>query len=242
METSDPLLLLTRPESESRAFLSAFEERQGFKGPSLIAPILKVEPVEQSGEQDIGDVVIVTSPNALLSAPKLEGVACHVVGTRSAAAVEALGGRVATAAGTATELIDKLSKFSHPTAATWLRGTEAAKNIGAELGRHGWSITPIISYRQVAQELNQSTLDQLVAARRVVAPVFSPLSARFLSQAWPSRAVSPDVIAISQNAADAWHGPRSSLKISSSPDGSAMMSVLADFFPANRVVAPKAGD
>ncbi len=225
MADQGPVLVLTRPEPQSRAFLAECRSRLDRDIDAVISPIMRIDPKPYDLDLERFKTLIVTSRNALeqIRSP-LEGRTVLTVGKRTAEHASALGA-VATCLGeTVDAFVSTASDIIGP--AVYLRGVHSRGDLAARLRAKGFSVEECEVYDQVAQPLTKAAVTALAGGRALV-PVFSPRSAALVSRS----PVHPDtvVLAISRAAADAWSA-EGRVRVSERPDKNAMLDLVATSF------------
>lgn len=156
----------------------------------------------------------------------------YCVGDRTAEVAQEAGFATRNAKGDATALTDLI--LSQPRSPLLhLRGREARGDFAASLAPHGIAVHERIVYVQEEQALSDEAAALLVGAQPVLAPVFSPRSARILvSECQRIGARAPvSVIAMSEAVARAAVGLGSKpARLALRPDGESMLeAVIAEW-------------
>jgi uroporphyrinogen-III synthase len=193
-----PLLLLTRPEAQSRAFAARLSGTHEVR----IAPLTEIEPVDW--DRSLADGVrgvILTSANAVPAVSYLAPLDAWCVGEATARVAAAAGFRAHAAAGDAVALVADLRRLRPEGPLLHAHGLHLARDMGAALEPMGLTVRSAVVYaaRMVPWP---SDLPQSLAGRRVIAPVFSPRAAAELSARMPDPPAGLMLIAISRAAAD----------------------------------------
>jgi len=193
-----PLLLLTRPEAQSRAFAARLAGGHEVR----IAPLSEIVPVDW--DRSLADGVrgvILTSANAVPAVAHLAPLAAWCVGGATARAATEAGFRAHAAAGDAVALVADLARLRPEGPLLHAHGLHLARDMGAALEPLGLTVRSAIVYaaRMVPWPAD---LGAALQGRRVIAPVFSPRAAAELSARLPSPPEGLRVIAISAAAAD----------------------------------------
>lgn len=190
MSDGPPILLLTRPRAASQAFA----DRLALSGvPVCISPLIVIEDTGVVPDLDGIAGVIFTSANAVgaLHRAGLKPVgACFTVGDATADAVrDTFGIQARSASGDADDLV---ALVAAETAAgqqlLHLRGEHSRGAVAERLTALGRPTREAVLYRQVEQVFSPEAMAYLVSGRRVIAPLFSPRSARIFSTACPDDA------------------------------------------------------
>ena len=203
MNDRQPTLLLTRPKQQSLEFLAACETKVGRRLPVVISPILRIDMHSKPSDLSVYRTLILTSSNGVAACvDALKGRQVVTVGERTKEAA-AQAGALATFLGKdADALVANAGKIKGP--ALHIRGRHTRGLIAQRLRDAGLEVEEQVLYDQVSQPLSQAALALLQSNSEIIAPVFSPRSAKLLSQA-PSGA-NLRVIAMSEAVADAWSG------------------------------------
>ena len=193
-----PILLLTRPEAQARAFAESL-------GPgrwdALVAPLSGIVALDwDRGLTDGLAGVILTSANAVRAVSGLAPLPAWCVGSATAQAAAAAGFRVHASGGDAAALIADLRKARPTGPLLHAHGRHLARDLATALAPEGLSIRSAAVYE--ARLLPwPAGLGAALARRPVIAPVFSPRAAAELGQRWTTPAPGSAVLAISEAAA-----------------------------------------
>ena len=205
-----PILLLTRPEPASRRFAAGL----GHLGVEvLIAPVLSIRPVaHDAGRLAAARGLVFTSVNAVPAAGPGRGRPAICVGPATAEAARAAGFDVTEGPGDAVRMLPLLDGLGEG----WLHphGAHVAKVL---------PVPGMVVYDQLPEPLNAAAQSALAGPVPVILPLFSPRSARILSdQAVGARA--PLWLApISPAARDAWQGPAARIAPAPTPDAEGVL-------------------
>ncbi|MHA6346014.1 uroporphyrinogen-III synthase [Roseivivax sp. CAU 1761] len=174
-----PVLLITRPEPGGRDFLDRLALAPG-SAEVIDAPLLALAP-EGPLPDLAGQWPIFTSPGAVAAFRALGGRGsgpAYAVGDATAAAARAAGFAPRSAAGDAAALL-ALIRAEAPTAPLLhLRGRHAAGALAARLAAAGIAAREAVIYDQAMRPLGPRARAALAGPRPVVAPLFSPRTAR----------------------------------------------------------------
>lgn len=217
--TEAKTLLLTRPEAQSRAFLAQLE---AVAGPMrhVISPLFELRPtgapVPPTGE------IVLTSGRAVeaLEPGVLAGRRAWCVGPRTAAMAREAGAEIVGQAADAAGLRVAMAAAG-VRAAVHLRGDHVA----GDLALPGLNLEEIRVYESKDRPLTPEASRLLAGTGAVLAPVFSPRSARLLAQAAGTSLGRLTVVAISAAAAAPVAGA-ARVTVAPRPDGAAMQSVV----------------
>lgn len=195
-----PLLVLIRPERQSRWLLRACAAKLGNSVPALIAPIINITGMDIPVDLGPYDGVIASSANAIHFAGNLGGKRLYCVGKRTEIAARQAGAEVVWTARDSHELQEWLRQHGPEGKLVFLRGMHVAK--GLELPEI--ETDELIVYDQVAQEPSLEVQHIITGDQPAVLPLYSPRSALLLGQSIECAGPRLHVIAISQKVAKQW--------------------------------------
>lgn len=211
-------VLLTRPLPDAQRFAAMLAD--AVPGvPVVISPILRIVPVAHDAARlAAAEGLVFSSPHAVASVGPGRGRPALCVGPRTAELARAAGFDVTEGRGDAQGLIPLIRSAGVP--------------LIHPHGRHLAQALPVpgmVVYDQQAQPLTAEALQLLAEPAPVILPVFSPRSARLVSQALPRKVVAPLwVVAISESARVEWSGPRQAMHLAARPDAQAMLNAVID--------------
>lgn len=192
----------------------------------MIAPLigLRILPLAAL-PADFTDLVFTSETAAAVAAGlKLPKLPAWCVGQRTAAAARSAGYPAETGPGDAATLVETIAARRPEGRFLHLRGRETAVDVAAALNARGIKCDSAVIYEQVPLAPDGALLGLLAAADPVLAPVFSPNSARALA-AVPGQA--PLLVAAMSPAVAAVPLPRTTrLEIAARPDAGAMLEAL----------------
>lgn len=193
-----PVLLLVRPEPDSRRLLRAVELRLGRTVRHVVSPVLQIVPVP--AEMPEGEAVLTSAHGARRAAELGMSGRAWCVGPRTAGVAKSLGFRVASADGAADDLV-ALVRSQAQGPVVHIRGRHTTGDIAARLG-----CPEVIAYDQRAVPLSEAVHELIRGEIPVVLPLFSDRSLRLCLVEGLGRAcVRP--VCISENVAYEWPGP-----------------------------------
>lgn len=235
----DVRLLVTRPEPEAERTAALLRERGHTV---LLAPLLRIEPVEVDFGSGPWAAVIITSANAVRALAvhprvnEVKGLPVFAVGDRSAQAALEIGfANVSSAAGAAGDLVAlvaaRLSGVRQPL--IYLAGEDQSVDIAAALAAHDLAVRTIVLYRAVAAsifpsearlQLGAGSLDGVLHYSRRTAATYVACAheAGMIGQA-----LAPSHYCLSAQVADplAVSGA-ADIRIAAHPDEAAMLALL----------------
>jgi len=221
-----PLLLLIRPEAQSKRLIRACEAALGGPVPAVISPIMEISPVPAHYDPAGAAGIIVTSANAVRMAQGLAGRRVYCVGQRTAEAARAAGAQVAWVAPDSATLIARLTQEGKPPL-LWLRGRHAAGDVARQLTARGLTTEEAVIYDQQARTPDPALLAALEGEPPAILPLYSPRSATLIGAHVETPGPGLHVIAISPAVADAWHqATGGNSEVCDRPEGQEMFARL----------------
>ncbi|AMJ46055.1 uroporphyrinogen-III synthase [Cereibacter sphaeroides] len=228
-----PAVLLTRPEAQGARFAAALAEALGpvrlvtspLMVPAFLVPAIPLRP----------DALIFTSETGVegyrrLAAPELSDVRrAWCVGNRTARAAEAAGLAAHSAEGDAERLIAAILAADEPGPLLHLRGAESRGEVAPRLAAAGLTAAEAVVYDQRPQPLSSEARALLTDGAPVIAPLFSPRTARLLAQelARIGGTGPPWVAAMSPAVAEAAAAlPVARLSVAARPDAEALLQAV----------------
>lgn len=197
-----PLLLLTRPEAQSRAFARDLAtDPMAPPHEALVAPLSEI--VARSWDRALAEGiagVILTSANAVPHVAPLAPLPAWCVGTATARAAEAAGFAARASGGDAEALIADLRREGAKGPLLHAHGLHLARDLAGALAGEGLEIRAAAVYE--ARPLPwPDDLPARLMGRQVVAPLFSPRAAAGFAERLPRGLPGLRLICISANAA-----------------------------------------
>jgi len=166
-------LLVTRPQEDGERTAAALRARGHT---SVLAPLLRIEPVAAKFGRGPFAGVLTTSANAARAVAaharlgELHALPVYTVGRRSAEAARAAGfTTVRSAAGDAHALIAVVAKEQAKTGGPllYLAGEDRSVDLAAELARHGVTVRTAIVYRAATAERLPPPAHKAIAAGQI---------------------------------------------------------------------------
>ncbi|RYH10002.1 uroporphyrinogen-III synthase [Tropicimonas sp. IMCC6043] len=230
-------LLLTRPSAASERFHAQAEAEIGRFARVVISPLLRIVPLQIDETPKSGEDIVLTSENGVSALEKrdLLGARTWCVGTRTAERARSEGAVVNAVARDGAELAEMIVELSTGKDFVHVAGRHRRGDIVGRLRAAGKRARVIEAYDQVAEPLREEAADLLQNPGDVVAPLFSPRSARLLAEAAGDRVARLHAIAISEAAADRWQGrPGERFLIAPTADAAGVLSAMGSLFDADR--------
>lgn len=224
----ETVLLITRPAAAGRRLAEAFADRPNLR--IIVSPLLEIVWLHPTEPLPPAATVILSSAHAVPALARLECPprAVKTVGAQTAEAVRAAGFAASVAGETADELVAALIADPPDGPVLHLRGVHARGDVAARLTAAGIATCEAIVYDQVARPLSDAAKAALAGDVPVVVPLFSPRSARLLSEAAADAAAPVLPVAMSDAVAEA-AGPRfaAEMTIAATPTRAAMTRAIA---------------
>jgi uroporphyrinogen-III synthase len=228
MSDARPTVIVTRPERAALRFAAMLEPALNGRAKTLIAPMIEIVPEPVNRDLSQYQTLIFTSENAILSLSGNEEIAgriAYCVGDRTAETARSAGFAAVSAAGDVMALEARLLDDSPPGPWLHLGGVHRSGDLAGKLTRAGHRTDQVVAYRQESKPLSADA-ERALREGRTILPVFSPRSAKLLSEAVPTDAEPPLVVAISRAAAQAWSAPARSVRIALDPDADSVVSTI----------------
>ncbi len=222
-------LLMTRPRPEAERFLRQLPADVRLRVNPVIAPLLKIETCGET--VDLSDVagVIFTSANGVraTSAPgPSQALPAYCVGETTARVAADRGWRVKATGRNADDLVTTLIQSRAPGPLLHLCGRHTRGRVAERLGNAGCPTRRQVVYDQKLLPFCDDVLAILRAGATVVAPVFSPRTARQLVSQCPK--IGPlHLVAISDAVAETLSCmAHLTLSVAKQPNAASMASVV----------------
>lgn len=205
-----PTLLLIRPEPDSRRFAEMLPEYR-----AVISPILRIVPVPHDAARlaEAGGLVF-TSAHGVSAAGPGRGRIALCVGTRTAEVAQAAGFDARAGNGFAESLLPMIAAAKVPLIHP--HGRHLAKTL---------PVSGVVVYDQLAMGLSDEARALLDSGVDVALPLFSPRSARLMSESVAGARARLGPVAISNAVAANWSGP-GHVVVAAQPDITAMAAAI----------------
>lgn len=211
MPMSAPVCLLTRPEAQSREFAERLRGMQ-----VVISPIMRIVPMDfDRAVVDAAPGVVFTSANAVPMAGQGRGRPALCVGPATAQVAANAGWQAEAGTGDAEGLIPMLTGHEG-----WvhLHGRHVARSLPG--------LAHVAVYDQVACPLNDAARHVLTGDAPVILPLFSPRSARLLSDAVAGASAPLWTVAISDRANECFGAPAARRVVATGKDAESMWRAM----------------
>lgn len=208
-------------------FVRAVETALGRKVPHVVAPLIEIVPLAPDLPPAAG--LVLTSRHGAEAAARLglaAGMPAWCVGEATARAARRAGFAATALGGTADALVAALVQARPDGPLLHLHGAHTRGDVAERLRLAGIATEARPAYEQAERPPSPEAAELLSGPGEVIAPVFSPRSAKLLVAALPDGS-SPVVIAISAAAADAADRPGLRILTAERPDLAAMVDITA---------------
>ncbi len=199
-----PILLLIRPERQSKQLLSECEAALGSPIETIISPIIQIAAADQKIDISPYRGVIVTSVNAVRHSTGLAGKRLYCVGKRTGIAALKADSQVVCIEPDSKSLIARMLAERPTGPLIFLRGEHVTTNIAKDLTFAGLETDSAVVYSQKALSVKPVMQQAIKGAVRAVLPLYSPRSAYLLGKKVERRGAGLHVIAISDAVAKIW--------------------------------------
>lgn len=220
----EPVILLTRPQPASDRFAAAL--RLQWAGRIEISPVMEIVPVPLTDMPHAPGGLILTSGHAIEAAAAFPAdTRAYCVGDMTAQRARAAGLRAISAGGDADSLVAMILADRPAGKLLHLRGAVARGDVAARLTDAGVNCAERVVYRAEPRALGPAARAALDGDSPVILPLFSPRSARLVSDSGRGPA-ELRIAAISSAVADAaapLHAER--LEIARRPEAEAMLTL-----------------
>lgn len=224
MPVSRPTLLMTRPRAASQRFVSTLPPAL-MEGVGVItSPLIRIDHVGGGLELDGVRGVIFTSANgvhAASAATDRRDLSAFCVGLSTTQAATEAGWTAHQSGTDANSLITALLHNRPDAPLLHIRGRHARGDVAQNLTKQGLSCADTVLYDQSPEPFSEQAIQALGGDGVIVAPVFSPRTARLFAQQAPERPIR--FAALSPAVADELRGITSwQVDIAPVPDAQAM--------------------
>lgn len=175
------ILLMTRPQAASDRFVAQLPDGLRENLTVIQSPLIRIVPCDGGIETGDAQGMIFTSSNAVaVAADKGAGreLPCFCVGEATTRAARAAGWTAECMGETADELIASLSDRKPPLPLAHLSGVHVRVDLAGALTQRGLPTRAIAVYDQVLDPLDSRALAAVQGDKPVIAPLFSPRTAR----------------------------------------------------------------
>lgn len=226
MQTTAPVILLTRPTEESERLAADLRARLGDDVRILISPVMDIAFTGPLPSSEGLAGLIFTSRNGVRAWRDGGGapLPCYCVGEGTAALAREAGMTAITADGDGAALAKKMAADRPKGRWLHVHGAHVRTDLAAILARHDVDVIRFAAYDQVPVGLSPEARACLAGTAPVVLPVFSPRTGKLIAEGEIPRAPLY-IVAMSAAVADALAAlPRQSCTICAHPDMASMIA------------------
>ena len=226
MDDRAPVLLLTRPRPASEAFLGRLEDYLGRSVDCIISPVLEIVDHGRLPDVDPYATLVFSSSNAVERLGRegmLKGRSVRTVGEATAEMARRYGAEAEALGGDVDAFIAHSGSLEGP--CLHCRGVHSRGDLAARLAALSIPCDEAVVYDQREVRQTDEATARALSGSRIVAPVFSPRSARLLAEQLPENA-HIQIIAISPAAASVWPD-RGQVEIAEAPTAEEMLRLVA---------------
>lgn len=184
-------LLMTRPRAASERFVAQLPTRTRSRVEVIYSPILEIKPLPISVDTNGVRGLIFTSANGVNAAVSLglaRDMPAFCVGPATTGAAKGAGWAAQMAGATAEELVAYLLKHRPDSPLLHLRGEHSRGNIATRLTESGLTVREQPVYQQNLLPLTPEAMAAAEENKPVIAPIFSPRTARQFADIWTGSA------------------------------------------------------
>lgn len=184
-ENVNAILLLTRPAAAAQRFWERLCLDERLSVDVCVSPLLDIVMRDDPILGDGFDGFVFTSRHGVLAAARSDldrGVPCYCVGQATADAARQAGWSVAVVASCADALVAELSEGRPTAPLLHIAGRETRGQIAARLSDNGLPTEVQIAYDQHLLPFTKDALRVLDGHLPVIAPLFSPRTARHFAR------------------------------------------------------------
>ncbi len=231
MQAPAPILLLTRPEAQSGRFAAAATARFGAAVRILVAPLMEIVFTAPVLPLDGVRALAFTSENGVAGFCRLSprrDLPAYCVGARTAEAARSAGFRARSAAGDGAALARLIAAEGAAGPLLHPHGAHRQGDLAAALAGAGIALRAVEVYRQEPRSPSPAAAAVLNGQTRVIAPIFSPRSARLFRAAFAAPRAPLALVALSPAVAEALgQRPGERLLTAARPEAEAMLDAVA---------------
>lgn len=184
-------LLMTRPRAASERFVAQLPTRTRSRVTVVHSPLLEIRPLEVQVITSGVSGLIFTSANSVNAAVSLgvdRSLPAYCVGPATTGTAKGSGWAAQMVGATAEELVANLLKLRPESPLLHLRGEHSRGNVAERLTELGLTTLEQPVYQQRLLPLTPEAQDAAISAAPVIAPLFSPRTARQFADVWAGTA------------------------------------------------------
>lgn len=208
----------------------------GVEVPVVISPLMRIVPQDVALQRaDFGDVILSSAngARALADLCDVSGLMAYCVGDQTAEIATQLGMIARSAHGAAADLIDLIKRSDPKQPLLHARGQETRGDIAQNLRAAGYTVRSEVLYAQEPCALSIEALNLLSAEKTIVAPLFSPRSAKLFSATTAKSRAEIIIFPMSEAVAEACSGPASQvMQPPTAPNAQSLCDLIAAYYMA----------
>lgn len=184
-------LLMTRPRAASDRFVAQLPARTRSRVTVIHSPLIEIRPLQVQTDLAGMRGMVFTSANAVNAAVAMgvdRDLPAYCVGPTTTGTATSAGWQAQMMGSTAEELIANLLQHRPHSPLMHLRGEHTRGNIAERLTESGLTVQEQSIYRQTLLSLSDEALAIADGDAPVLAPLFSPRTARQFADIWPGTA------------------------------------------------------
>ncbi|MBO9446103.1 uroporphyrinogen-III synthase [Ruegeria sp. R14_0] len=178
---------MTRPRAASERFVAQLPTRVRSRVEVIYSPILEIRPLNVVVDTGETRGLIFTSANSVNAAASLgvrRDLPAFCVGTATTGTAKGAGWDATMVGYTAEELVAYLLKHRPESPLMHLRGEHTRGNVAGRLTESGLTVHEQVVYQQRLLPLTSEAAAAAAGDRPVIAPLFSPRTARQFAEIW----------------------------------------------------------
>ena len=182
---------MTRPRAASERFVAQLPTRVASRVEVIYSPILEIRPLNVAVDTENTQGLIFTSANSVNAAASLgvkRDLPAYCVGSATTGTAKGAGWDATLAGATAEELVAYLLKHRPASPLMHLRGEHSRGNVAGRLTESGLTVREQVVYQQRLLPLTSKATAAANGDRPVIAPLFSPRTARQFAEIWTGSA------------------------------------------------------
>ncbi len=222
-------LLITRPLTQANAFVRLLNSAHPGRWAPVVAPLLKIVPVQTAIVPGTFKTLIFTSARAVEAAagmPDLLKQPAVCAGPATFQAAQVAGFSAEQLADTSTALVASLLGLGARAPFLHLCGRHVTTDIAAQLQSQGIAATRHVVYDQIALPLDPETRNAIAAGEIRDVTFFSARTARIFAKQFPDTSPNMNAYCLSEAIGAALNMPDAQLKIAQTPDVDGILSIL----------------
>lgn len=184
-------LLMTRPYAASVRFVGQLPDRVQARVNTCYSPLIRITPLVERIPLGDTTALIFTSSNAVELASMLtkdRSMPAYCVGTATTQAAREAGWKAQFCGATSEKMIETLTTLRPDRPILHLAGVHTRNAISERLSSIGIKTSSFAIYDQITENFTKQAIDVLNSSIPVIAPLFSPRTARQFASQIPENA------------------------------------------------------